>query len=159
MPSNDLPAAFVVHRIDGRIRLRIPEMHKQHAYFSRVRSRLAELGGVRRVTTDARTASVLIEHSAELGDVNQIGAESGLFRVESRPAIVPLGQHMRNAATRADHALRQASGGRADVEGITALALAGLGLEQIAAGEVLPASLTLFWHAVSALRNGEGGGG
>jgi hypothetical protein len=153
MGTTELPSAWLSHRIAGRTRLHVPQMRGQRAYFADVRESLIHVSGIRRVSTNVRTGSILVEHGQARVDLGQIGAERGLFRIEPEPPKITLSERVRRAEHRADSMLVQTTGGRVDLPGATALTYMGLGVFQIArGGELLPAAFVLVAAAISTLR-------
>jgi len=151
--SNELPFAFVTHEVDGRVRLRVPAMRRQDEYFERMRQRLASLPGLRRLTTNTRTASVLIEYSGQLEALDELGPRLGLFQLQNRPHPHALSEWLYAITTHPDDLLKRVTDGRVDVAGITAIALAGMGISQIVRGHALPAGWTLLWNGINLVRD------
>ena len=151
--SNELPFAFVSHQVDGRVRLRVPDMRRQDEYFQRLRQRLADLPGLRRLTTNTRTASVLIEYSGQLESLEELGSRLGLFRVQNRPHPHSVSEWLYTLTSHPDHLLKRFTDGRVDAAGLTALTLAGAGVLQIMRGQALPAGWTLLWNATNLIRD------
>ena len=87
--SNSLPTAFVSHSVPGRVRLRVPSMRQKEDYFARLREQLASVPGMRRLTTNTRTASVLIEYAGDLPALDQLGADHALFSWSSARTRIP----------------------------------------------------------------------
>jgi hypothetical protein len=153
MATDELPSAWLSHRMSGRTRLHVPAMRKQREYFARARERLIRTSGVKRVSTNVRTGSILVEHGPNDPDVAALGPQLGLFRVEPESEPVSLSESARRIEERAEATLRDATGGRVDLSGATSLTYAALGVYQIArGGEIMPAALTMFWSAISLLR-------
>jgi len=151
--SNELPFAFVSHQVDGRVRLRVPDMRRQDEYFQRLRQRLADLPGLRRLTTNTRTGSVLIEYSGKLESLDELGSRLGLFRVQNRPHPHSISEWLYTLTSQPDDLLKRFTDGRVDAAGITALTLAGAGILQIVRGQALPAGWTLLWNATNLIRD------
>lgn len=154
--SSELPTAYVSHRVAGRVRLRIPNMRHQEPYFERLRTGLASVPGLHRLTTNTRTASVLIEYSGELEALDQLGKRLDLFTIVSRPHPHSLSEFLHKATSAPDALLKQVSDGRVDVAGVTALALAGMGISQMLRGHALPAGWTLLWNGINLVRDAGG---
>jgi hypothetical protein len=151
--SNELPFAFVSHQVAGRVRLRVPDMRRQDEYFERMRQRLASLPGLRRLTTNTRTGSVLIEYSGRLEALEELGPRLGLFQLQNRPHPHSLSEFLYTLTTQPDALLKKLTDGRIDAAGVTALALTGLGVSQIARGHALPAGWTLLWNSINLVRD------
>jgi hypothetical protein len=151
--SNELPFAFVSHQVDGRVRLRVPEMRRQDEYFERMRQRLANLPGLRRLTTNTRTGSVLIEFSGQLEALDELGPRLGLFKLQNRPHPHSMSEWLYTITTQPDNLLKRLTDGRVDAAGVTALALTGLGISQMFKGHALPAGWTLLWNGINLIRD------
>jgi len=151
--SNELPFAFVSHQVDGRVRLRVPDMRRQDEYFERMRQRLASLPGLRRLTTNTRTGSVLIEYAGQLEALEELGPRLGLFRLENRPHPHSISEWLYTATSKPDHLIKRLTDGRVDAAGVTAIALAGMGISQIMKGHALPAGWTLLWNGINLVRD------
>jgi hypothetical protein len=151
--SNELPFAFVSHQVDGRVRLKVPTMRRHDAYFDKLRQSLASLPGLRRLTTNTRTASVLIEYSGSLEALEELGPRLGLFQLQNRPHPHSVSEWLYTLTTKPDDTLKRLTHGRVDVAGVTAVALAGTGLLQIVRGHALPAGWTLLWNGINLVRD------
>lgn len=151
--SNQLPPAFVSHQMPGRVRLRVPTMRHQKDYFARMREQLASIPGLRRLTTNTATASVLIEYAGDLEALDQLGERLALFKLESRPHPHTLSEWLYKITNAPDDLLRRVSDGRVDAAGVAALALTGMGISQIVRGQALPAGWTLLWNATNLIRD------
>jgi hypothetical protein len=147
--ANQLPQAFVTHQIRGRIRLRVPTMRNQVSYFESLRQRLSTLPGLRRLTTNTRTGSVLIEHSGEMEALESIGARLELFEVGPRPHPHSMNDFFYAMAAKQDSFLKSVSDGRVELSSVAIVALTGLGISQIVKGFALPAGWTLLWNAAN----------
>jgi hypothetical protein len=151
--SNELPFAFVSHQVEGRVRLRVPAMRQQEEYFQRIRQRLASLPGLRRLTTNTRTGSVLIEYSGKLEALAELGPRLGLFQLQNRPHPHALSEFLYTLTTHPDELLKRFTNGRVDAAGVAAIALTGMGISQIVRGHALPAGWTLLWNATNLVRD------
>jgi hypothetical protein len=152
MPS-ELPRAFVSHATPGRIRLRVPEMRNQANYFANLRERLTSIEGLRALTTNVRTASVLIEHTGHAPDLAEAGVRLELFTLGQVPENTSLISRLYGLLSQPDAIIKSVSGGRVDVAGLTVLALTGMGISQIVKGQGLPAGWTLLWNAANLVRD------
>lgn len=154
--SNPLPTAFVSHQVPGRLRLRVPTMRNHEDYFARVREQLSAIPGLRRLTTNTRTGSVLIEYAGEAPSLEQIGSRLSLFQLEQRPSPHSLNEWLLKAIKQPDEVLKKVTDGRVDATGILALALTGLGISQVVRGQALPAGMTLLMNARGLIREAAG---
>jgi len=151
--SNQLPSAFVSHQVPGRVRLRVPAMRHQEDYFARMREQLASIPGLRRLTTNTRTASVLIEYVGEIEPLEAIGPRLSLFTLEQRPHPHSLSELLYSVTSAPDQLIKKVTDGRVDAAGLTAIALTGLGISQFVRGHGLPAGWTLIWNGISLIRD------
>jgi Heavy metal associated domain 2 len=157
MSSSELPRAFVSHSAPGRIRLRVPQMRNQAEYFANLRERLTSLAGLRGLTTNLRTASVLIEHVGDAPDLAEVGRRLELFQLELAAKPPTLSQHIYGLVSQPDSFLKRLTNGRVDVAGLTVLALTGMGISQVVKGQALPAGWTLLWNAANLVRDAGAG--
>jgi len=151
--SNELPFAFVSHQVEGRVRFKVPTMRHQNAYFEQLRQSLASLPGLRRLTTNTRTGSVLIEYSGRLEALDELGPRLGLFQLQNRPHPHSVSEWLYTLTSQPDAFLKRVSNGRVDVAGVTALALTGMGISQMVRGHALPAGWTLLWNGINLVRD------
>lgn len=119
-----------------------------------MREELRKCGGVREVTVNPSTGSVLIVHEGEFAAIARRGEETGLFSItggESRGNTPPRYVQATVGAYRAvDERLKGLTGGEIDLAGASFLALAGTGIYQIARGRFgAPAWYTAFWYALN----------
>jgi stage V sporulation protein SpoVS len=154
MSTSSLPQACLSHFTAERVRLHVPAMRMDRAYFARAREGLIAAPGVTRVSTNLRTASILIEHQDTI-DVAALGTDLGLFQITPDEIHPPLSEALHRVAEAINTSLEDATRGRIDLTGATAVLYAALGLRQVARGDVLPAGLSLLWSAVSLLRKVE----
>jgi hypothetical protein len=145
-----LPAARIEHHISGRLRLRIPEMRGDDAYFERLGDALSRIQGAGVVSARARTGSVLLEDfSAGLPALARAAREAHWFELiaeQTPPERQSRGQGM-GTLTAVTQDLDMATLRTSLV--LILLALAGL---QVARGQVMVPALTLLWFAFELSR-------
>jgi hypothetical protein len=134
------PTAHVVHRLPGRLRLRVEGRRGDRAWFDEAATTLAMLAGVEEVATSPRTSSIMLRHSRPADDVLAAAAARGLFQL----ADADLGEG--SAAAR----LRAAAVGLSASEGL-ALVLTLAALRQLWRGQILPPAVTLLAYAATVL--------
>jgi hypothetical protein len=149
MPAEP-PAAHVVHRLPGRLRLRVAAKRGDEAWFDEAATTLAMLPGVVHVAASPRTASVKLRHEGAPDAVLSAAADRGLFVLveddgagEGSPA-----ERLRAAAGGV-----WPSGSRAS-EGLAAV-LALAALRQLWRGDILPPAVTLVAYAATVLATAE----
>ncbi len=148
-------AAFVAHRIPGRTRLRIPTEKGNPIYFAVLAESLAICPGVEQVTTDARTASLVLHHSADatLGEIADWAEQAHLFRVVEAGVGAPRAVHAAAGQIHLlDTKLRRITHGRADLRSLLFFVFVGLGIFQVTRGKVLSTASPFFWYAFDLLR-------
>ena len=86
-----LPNAYIVHRIPGRLRIKIPAARHQHSFLANLQQRLIAADGVIDVTVNAAAASITILHDrhidplADSGYVSEIVAAPAITRFHAQP--------------------------------------------------------------------------
>jgi hypothetical protein len=134
-----LPAAEIVHRIPGRMRLRVPAHQHDNAFFQRAEQTLAGITGIRRVRANPRTGSLLVEHDGIETAVLAAARDLGLFTAAPPARSMPV-----------PHANPSTSKGAmlgASPLNLVALGLAGAGVMQLARGEVVGSASENLWNA------------
>jgi hypothetical protein len=141
------PGARIVHHVTGRSRLRTRGMKGNDEYFAQVQSALLQARGVRSVEVNPRTESILIDHEGPIEDVLSEAERLGYLRLDDEVEEPYLAQ-INRAITETDAKLKQATGGRVDLETITFFGFLVGGAYQVANKHALPAGVTLLRYAV-----------
>jgi hypothetical protein len=156
-----LPAAAIVHRAPGRVRLRIEERRRDDAYFAHVAQQLRQCPSVVEVIVTPLTGSVLVRHEGtDIEVIAGYGKAFELFEV-GVPARHPdhaeplPDQVIRERLDRIDRWMRRESGDHADARSMALLGLLAAAVWQLARGNVLPAGGTLLWYALALTRQGQ----
>jgi hypothetical protein len=157
-----VPEARIVHRIAGRMRVRVPSRRGDAAYFATVEETLRGLNGVESVGADPLTGGILILHGIDPGVIVDYAAQKGLFLAKEEEAKkaggtvlhdvlgAPFGSFSRR--------IRSFTGNAADLSGLAVLALLTVGVYQIARGNFgAPAWYTAFWYALGIFNKSDGG--
>jgi hypothetical protein len=174
-----MPArAIVVHRLPGRIRVRIPSKRSDTSFFESVVQKLRPHPGVHELSANPRTGSLLIHHSGEaenilslafeLFELDDPGKASKRLRAVAKRAGLPLPAILDGtAAVSASLGFYQLARGRdvgpasenfwaafgsyrfAGSLGLAAT-FAALGVVQLVRGQVLSSATSLFYHALVA---------
>lgn len=154
MSPNDRPPpeARVVHRLPGRVRLRVPARRGDRDWFSSAVVELAMARGVLSARADPRLASLLIHHDGPLEAIAAAAERHGLFRLlDLAPRPESLLGGMRGEAAAWNAGLRRAAGD-ADLASLAFLGLCLSALWQLARGQILPPAATLAWYAAYLLQ-------
>lgn len=141
MPA-ELPRARVIHRVPGRLRLRIEGKRGERDWFDEVATTLAMAPGVDEVAASARTGSLKLRHTVPAEELFDTAVTRGLFAVEGAGGDAAEG----SPAAR----LRAAAGGFGLKETVAAMLIMAA-LRQIARGQVLPPAITLLAYAATLL--------
>jgi hypothetical protein len=152
-----MPTAYVCHRMNGRIRLRVPSRRGDPEFFARCLEEIEKEFGCK-VQINSFSGSVLV--------VSKEGEEAllarvvalGLFELVEKPpaerASDPVAAQMRRGLSQLDEHLKEASSGRLDFVSVATLGLLGLGAIQALRGASVGPASSLFLHALSLVNKG-----
>jgi hypothetical protein len=143
--------AALVHRLPGRIRLRMQEKRGDTDYFSRLSADFSALDDVHHVRTNASTGSVVIEfsgtqealierlreHDVAVVDMN-VGEETGTAATLPKAVDLP--------------PLMLVSGRSINALFLVGTVLTAATLVQTLRGKLLGPALPMFWSALEAFR-------
>lgn len=140
----------VIHRIPGRMRLRIPGRRGDAHYFEQFSDTCGRVDGVSTVRANPGTASVMVEFAGSEGQFLEQLQEGCDVRIDQP---VPRGRSRNVPRTAgAENSVHLVAGRDINPMFMTAAALATLGVIQLARGKILAPSVTLMWYAVDAFR-------
>lgn len=130
---NSDAAASLTHEVPGRLRYRIAARRGDREFYARIGAELLKCEMVQTVEINPMTGSVLVIHTTEPEAITRYAEQHGLFRLGGEPSapstdIAPL-----------------------DLRSLLPPLLIGLGLYQLAQGNVLAPAATFFWYAFSLL--------
>ena len=147
------PAAYVVHEIRGRVRLRIREKCKDPMYFEEVRRQLTALPGIDEVRINCNTGTVLLLHTEE--SLDRLGDRLlplGLFDMHSDPEPAkPALAQLSSGIAMVDTAIQDSSGGRVDLRALAYIAMMGFTLHQIVRGNLLGPAIPMLAQTLTLL--------
>jgi hypothetical protein len=138
--SEGLPRAHVAHRIPHRLRVEVPSRKGDRDFFDRVARRLTGHSSVRSVRPSPRTASITIEHDGHAQDVAQLARELDAFDLPEAAVAEML----------ADRGAARIIG--VEPSWVVSAGLAGLGVLQVARGNLLSSGVDHLWQAYGAAR-------
>jgi hypothetical protein len=144
-----LPRAYVVHRLGGRMRLKVPEKRKDAQWLAETAERLERLAGVEGVQTAPMTGSLLI-HCEDSGELEELVSQSKLFQltpgpIPKRPALEPL---VRGVA-HSDHKTERHTLGGGDLRTLLSLVFVALAIVQLVRGQIWVPAISLLWYAAT----------
>jgi hypothetical protein len=150
--------AYLVHRIPGRARLRVPARRNDVAFFHELAAAIAGSEGVQGVEANPRAASLLITHGGALEPILEPALGRGLL-ILADPEVVeaPLAAQLRSRFQDIGAGLRSASNGQLDLATAAALFFLVAGLVQLTRGPVLAPATTLLFSAASLLSGAQRG--
>jgi hypothetical protein len=122
-----VPVASIEHQLPGRVRLRVPSKRGDVPFFEKVVRELSKHPSLRELTASSLTGSITMHYCEPLQSITAAASEGKLFETgRSEP---------QKHASKSKQASRlgEASG----LAGATAAGLSGLGLFQVARGNVL----------------------
>jgi len=126
-------AAALTHEVPGRVRYRIAARRGDREFYAHIGAELLKCEMVQTVEINPMTGSVLVIHTTEPEAITRYAEQHGLFRLGGEPP-----------APSTDIAAL-------DLRSLLPPLLIGLGLYQLAQGNVLAPAATFFWYAFSLL--------
>jgi hypothetical protein len=136
-----VPVASIEHHLPGRVRLRVPSKRGDVSFFDKVVRELSKHPSLRELTASPLTGCITLHYCDPLQLMTAAAAEQQLFEIGGSE---PQDQKNKEQAS----GLREASG----VTGATVAGLSGLGLFQVARGNVLGSAIEDLWYAFAAQR-------
>lgn len=157
-----VPEARIVHRIAGRMRVRVLSRKGDAAYFATVEESVRSLHGVESVEADPLTGGILIRHAIDPRAIVEYAAQKELFLAKEEKAGKAGGTVLHDVLGAPFGSLtrriRGFTGNAADLSGLAVLALLSVGVYQIARGNFgAPAWYTAFWYALGIFNKSNGG--
>lgn len=142
------PRAQVVHRLSGRLRLKVPEKRRDTAWLTKVASRLEQLPGVEQVEISPLRGGLLIRHKPdEL--LEQRLRQSEFLQIENPAApSPPVVDTLADVVSRSDQALERRTGGKTSLRSILILVLVALAIVQTLRGRFLTPAVSLLFFAM-----------
>lgn len=141
--------AQLLHLSPGRVRLRCPRLRGDVGAMDALAQRLAGLPDVREVRGNALTGTLLVLHQASPEAL--LEASAPLLRFEGPEPLRSLRADVRGHLDALAVGLERSTGGALDARGLAFLAFLGIGLAQLARGQMLMPAATAFWYAIATL--------
>lgn len=142
-----VPAAHIVHRLRGRLRLKVPDKRRDADWLTEAASRLERMPGVRRVETRIISGSLLIYHQAGTALEERLASVDSFRITNASIATPPVLDPALDGLSRSQRKLKRRTGGRVNLETllIALLVLAALG--QALRGQIMVPAVSLLWYA------------
>lgn len=133
--------AVIVHRIPGRVRLRIPDRRGDDAYFSDLADRLNTIEGVQGVSANAATGSIVLQFKEAWERIFAQFREHGLdLGVEQKKDV--------SSERTGVKSVRLVTGREINFMFMVGMGLVAVGIVQAMRGNVGVPSITAFWYAI-----------
>ncbi|MFH1152998.1 MAG: hypothetical protein V1793_04195 [Pseudomonadota bacterium] len=147
-----LPQATVVHRMNGRIRIRIAGVETgRELYFNGLSDALNKAFAYRSIRVNSVTGSLLLEDpDINLDAVAGYGLSRNLFRLETRTGSGPgsVARVARTQVRRIDSGIRKLTSGNLDMSGSVFVVLIIHAMREIMSGNLaVPSWFTALWFA------------
>jgi hypothetical protein len=146
-----LPAAHIGHWTADRLRIKIPSQKGETAYFSTVGEALHRDMPKAGIEINPVTGSVLLKgHTVDASAIASTGKKTGLFVLETgHSGVEPLSKKIATPFRDLSRSVDRFSGGELDLPGMAFLALIGVGVYQLARGNIAaPPWYSAFWYAL-----------
>ncbi len=160
------PEAIVVHRLPGRVRLRLAELRNDPESLASMVGRLRGVPGIRAAEANAVTGGLLLHYEGQEAAILAAAAAEGGFRLTSaEPTPADLRGRLEQGMRNLSQGLRTVTGGEVDLNGLLVVGLTLLAIQQAIEGNVMVPAAALLWNAYQAARmppldaRQEGGGG
>lgn len=144
--------AELLHRSPGRLRLRVPALRRDDQALAGLANAVEAVAGVIAVTPNPLTATLLVRHTAADDEalLSELGRRTGLA-LESADAFTDTLAEVARSFQARRAALRQRTGIDLDPRTLAFYVLLGIGLVQLARGNVMVPATTALWYATSLL--------
>jgi hypothetical protein len=128
-----VPVASIEHQLPGRVRLRVPSKRGDVPFFDKVVRELSKHPSLRELSARPLTGCITLHYCEPLQLMTAAAAEQKLFEIGGSE---PQDQESKEQG----------------VAGATVAGLSGLGLFQVARGNMLGSAIENLWHAFAAQR-------
>lgn len=151
--------AVIVHRLPGRIRLRLDGKRGDSASFSALAEDFSTLGDVHHVKANARTGSIVIEFAGAQETLLKHLRERGVAVQEPAAEHVPARTSpVESAGAIEMQAFHLVSGRTINSMFMFGAMLAVAGVVQLMRGKIVAPAIPTFWYAMDAFRRARKGG-
>jgi hypothetical protein len=149
-----LPLAHIVHRLQGRVRLRVREKCQDLEYFEEVRERLGELSEIADIKINGTTGSILLQHpETPYSELEALLDDLQLFELTTAPEPAPSAlSPVLSGLSGVNQALSHGSAGSVDLRALAFLAVMGLVIRQVLRGQLIGPALPMIVMALNLLK-------
>lgn len=146
--------AVVVHRLPGRLRLRLSELRNDPESLASIAASLRCLPGIQAVEANAVTGSLLIRYEGPEAPILQAAARDGSLRLvtATEEAVPDLSGRLDEGMRNLSRGLQTVTGGEVDLNGLLVVGLTLLAIQQAIEGNVMVPAAALLWNAYQAAR-------
>jgi hypothetical protein len=147
------PDAIVVHRLPGRLRLRLTELKNDSAALTDIAAKLQAIPGVQAVEANVLTGSLLLRYAGPEAAILHAAVAQGGFRLTpSGPATPDMRGRLDEGLRNLSRGLQTVTGGEVDLNGLLVVGLTLLAIQQAIEGNVMVPAAALLWNAYQAAR-------
>ncbi len=142
--------AHIVHRIPGRVRLRIRNKRQDQAYFAELLGQIQSLDCIEDVRVNSNTGSIILRHPERpYAEVETALQQLKLFDIAEGPEPeTPALKPLISGISRIDQIIKEESSGIANLRTLVIVAAVLLAIRQFRRGNLLGPALPLLWNAL-----------
>lgn len=144
------PSAYLTHTAPGRCRIKIPDKRHDTEFFDALEPVLINLAGVKRVTVNTLTSSVLIQYREQELPLQELKSHLDSithFEVTAEPKPVAIWEDASQRLKSFDDYLKDGSEGQIDFRSLLFVVFVLLAVRQLMQGSVLGSASNLLWYA------------
>ncbi len=145
---SDRAIAFLRHKLDGRVRIKIPSKKKNVSYFLVLKEHIYQCRGVKSVNINPTTGSVLIHFTNFEELIIFLNKSNLLILKDNQNAPLEFYETVSSTFSELDKLMLKVTGGKINLGSLAFLYLAIAGIYQVSIGNLAaPAWYTAFWYA------------
>lgn len=148
-------AAFLVHSVPGRVRIRIPAKRGDIVYFTALVSALGQCPEVASAKANAHAASILLilVPGGNLEAVRRFAEQHEWFILQGdQPESAPsLGAVVAEQFNQMDQLIARGTGGHLDMHSLFFMLFLWLGVQQFLRGQIMQPAIPMLWRALEIL--------
>lgn len=149
------PMAHIAHKMDGRVRFKVPSKKGDTHFFAAVKERLEKSGKICTIDINPITGSILVTHNTDNDSIVRLAESGKSFKIElkegkERAKHPHVSNNVVEGFKNLDEKLKSLTDGEIDLPLAAFLALLGAGIYDLARGNfAAPAWYTAFWYALN----------